>query len=47
MAEKGWADVHDFASAFLVALPLHGVRIEPEHLKEAIRQMFKLDQMNR
>jgi hypothetical protein len=36
MAEKTWVDVADFLTAYLVALSLHGCRVEPKFLHRAI-----------
>jgi hypothetical protein len=36
MAEKIWADIPDFCTAYLVALSLHGCRIEPKFLHRAV-----------
>lgn len=36
MAEKGWVDVDDFATAWLVALSLHGVRVPAGEVRRMI-----------
>ena len=36
MARKGWVDVEDFITAWLVAVTLHGVQPEPDLVKKAI-----------
>jgi hypothetical protein len=39
MAEKGWVNVDDFATAWLVALSLHGVRVPPRKVRRMITHL--------
>jgi hypothetical protein len=36
MAEKEWVDIEDFCTAWLVAIALHGSRIDPAQIRAAI-----------
>lgn len=40
MAGKGWVDLDDFCTAWLVALALHGVRILDAHVCTAIGRAY-------
>jgi hypothetical protein len=36
VSQKIWADIADFCTCFLVAISLHGCRIEPKLLRKAV-----------
>jgi hypothetical protein len=38
MAEKGWPDVDDFVTAWLVALAVHGVKVSRKAIAEAVER---------
>jgi hypothetical protein len=43
MAESGWVDVDDFATAWLVALSLHGVRVPARKVRRMITYLPAYD----
>lgn len=43
MADKSWVDVDDFATAWMVALAIHGQHVPSDQVREAIRRAKKLE----
>jgi len=42
MAEKTWVDIDDFVTCWLVAITLHGVKVNSKHVTAALSEMMDL-----